>query len=353
MHSAATAQPARLQRIDALRATMGETAGMIDTRCWVVTDAAAGNRRQALALAAALGFAQPREWTLHARYPWRWLAPRRLPGARFAFGDAFAKALTQPPSLVIGCGRQGALASRLARESGAQAVQILDPRLDPRYWDAVIVPAHDRLRGGNVLTALGSLHPVDAPWLAAARAAHPSFGALPGPRLLLLLGGPVANVALDRHWWQATLAQLTTLAHTHASLMISVSRRTPAWLRQLAGEALPQLPGRRWLDLAAGDNPYPGMLAWADAIVVSPDSVNMISEACATTAPVLVPGMERARGRHAAFLHALRAGGRIVTTIPDSLWPSVTPLIETAQVAARLRALLARPEHRVGGGSPD
>lgn len=320
---------------------MGETCGMTDTGCWVVSDAAAGNRRQALALAAALGFAQPREWTLHARAPWRWLAPRRLPGARGAFGDAFANALTQPAPWVIGCGRQAALATRLAREHGARAVQILDPRVDPRHWDAVIAPAHDRLRGVNVLTSLGSLHPVDAPWLSAARAAHPSLGALPGPRLLLLLGGAVANVALDRHWWDATLAQLTLMAHTHASLMISASRRTPAWLRQAARDALPQLPGRRWLALDASDNPYPGMLAWADAIMVSPDSVNMISEACATAAPVLVPGLERARGRHREFLHALQASGRIVASVTDARWPSkVTPWIETPRIATRLRALL-------------
>lgn len=320
---------------------MGETCGMTDTGCWVVSDAAAGNRRQALALASALGFSQPREWILHARAPWRWIAPRRLPGARAAFGSTFAGALAQPAPLVIGCGRQAALATRLAREHGARTVQILDPRLDPRRWDVVIAPAHDRLQGGNVLTPLGSMHPVDARWLAAARAAHPSLAGLPGPRLLLLLGGAVANVALDRRWWNATLAQLTALASTHASLMISVSRRTPAWLRQAARDALPELPGQRWLDADARDNPYPGMLAWADTIVVSPDSVNMISEACATTAPVLVPGMERAHGRHAAFLRALQASGRIVALLAGAPLPSaIAPLIETPRIAARVRELL-------------
>lgn len=325
---------------------MGDTGAMNDAHCWVLTDAAAGNRRQALALAAALGFAAPRQWTLNARAPWRWLAPRRWPGARAAFGDAFAQALAAPPQLAIGCGRQGALATRLAREHGARAVQILDPRINPRHWDAVIAPAHDRLRGANVLSPLGSLHPVDAPWLAAARAAHPALGALPGPRLLLLLGGPVANVPIDRRWWQQALALLTALTCTHASMMISASRRTPAWLRQAVRDLMPALPGARWLDAGDGDNPYPGMLAWADRIVVSPDSVNMISEACATTSPVLVPGMERARGRHAEFLRALRASGRIVDAIADSSWPAVTPLIETPLIAAQVRALLAMPDRR-------
>src|SRR3546814_409449 len=127
--------------------------------CWTVTDGAAGNVRQAMALAQALGFPAPQQWNLHTAVPWRWLAPRRLPMAAHAFGAAFAQALAQPPTLVIGCGRQGALASRVLRDAGAKAVQILDPRIDPRHWDAVIAPAHDgegRYAGDRKSTRLNS-----------------------------------------------------------------------------------------------------------------------------------------------------------------------------------------------------
>src|SRR5699024_11471290 len=67
-------------------------------------------------------------------------------GARHAFGADFAAALSAPPALAIGCGRQAALATRLVRDTGARAVQILDPRLDPSHWDLVIAPEHDGLR---------------------------------------------------------------------------------------------------------------------------------------------------------------------------------------------------------------
>ena len=40
-----------------------------------------------------------------------------------------------------------------------------------------------------------------------------------------------------------------------------------------------------WADARDGANPYAGMLGWADRIVCSSDSVNMLSEACATRAP--------------------------------------------------------------------
>ena len=149
-------------------------------RIWAVSDGRAGNARQAEALAGALS---PRAEALHLepRAPWRWVAPWRLPASSCAFGDAFATHLDDTPDLAIGCGRQAALATRLAGARGARTVQILDPRLDPRRWDLVVVPEHDTLRGPNVLVARGSLHPVDDAWLADARDAFPGLGALPGP----------------------------------------------------------------------------------------------------------------------------------------------------------------------------
>ena len=48
---------------------------------WLLTDGHAGNLRQAEALARALGVADAHVPPLWPAAPWRWLAPRRLPGA--------------------------------------------------------------------------------------------------------------------------------------------------------------------------------------------------------------------------------------------------------------------------------
>ncbi|MFT4196528.1 MAG: mitochondrial fission ELM1 family protein, partial [Pseudoxanthomonas sp.] len=278
--------------------------------------------------------------------PWRWLAPRRLPGAAAAFGADFAAALHAPPRLAIGCGRQGALATRLARAAGARAVQILDPRLDPRHWDLLIVPAHDRLRGANVLTLLGSLNPVDEAWLAAGRTDFPALGALPGPRIALLLGGPTAQ----RPWRPDQLgplcAQLAAQARARGgSLLVSASRRTPAQTRPLLQQALRELPSTRlWWDENDGRNPYRGLLGWADAIVATADSVNLLSEACATPVPVAAAFAEHARGRIGHFLEQLHERGRLRTldTLLDH-GASITPLRETTRIAALARQRLGLP----------
>ena len=83
--------------------------------CWVVTDGAAGNRRQALALAEALT-PSIREIVVELRAPWSWFAPRQLPGSRMALGRD-DESLSPPwPSLVIGCGRSAAWATRQIRQ---------------------------------------------------------------------------------------------------------------------------------------------------------------------------------------------------------------------------------------------
>jgi mitochondrial fission protein ELM1 len=310
-------------------------------RTWTVTDGHAGNLRQALALARALDVPVERELALQPRWLARRLAPRRWPGAESAFGPAFARALDDSPGLAIGCGRQAALATRLLRVRGARAVQILDPRIALSHWDLVIAPEHDGLRGDNVLTPLGSLHPVDDAWLAEARTRFPGFAQLPAPRTAVLVGGSSRHARLDAARLERLLGLLdTTLARDGGSLLLTASRRTdPALLPALRRFAA-RWPGVCWLGADDGENPYPGLLAYADRIVCTADSVNMISEACATRAPVFVFDPDRVDGRPRRFVDALLTRGRI-RPLDAALLPfEAEPLRETARVAAEVRVRL-------------
>jgi mitochondrial fission protein ELM1 len=174
---------------------------------WALSDGHAGNVRQAAALAAALaGGAHVEQIVLQPSLAARAFAPRRYPLLGRPFGRDFA---TGPvPKVAIGCGRQAALATRLLRERGSRAVQILDPRIAPAHWDLVIAPEHDRLRGANVIHTLGSLHPVDDAWLADARTRFAAFAELPQPRTAVLLGGSSRHVRFDRMAFEVLAANL-------------------------------------------------------------------------------------------------------------------------------------------------
>ncbi len=305
-------------------------------RIRAISDGRAGNARQADALAGLLaGDAGFDTLVLQPTAPWRWAAPRRWPGAERGYGDAFASLLAAPPALAVGCGRQAGLATRLLRERGARTVQILDPRLDPAYWDLVVVPEHDPLRGPNVIPMLGSLHPVDDGWLANARRDHAAYADLPSPRTAFLLGGNSAHARFGRMAFEVMAAKFeAVLAREGGSVLITTSRRTDPELIRALAHRYDDTPGVVWRGAEDGTNPYPGLLAWADRIVCSPDSVNMISEACATHAPVFVFDPARVRGRPRAFLDALLARGRIRAMDARLGSFDVEPLREAERVAA-------------------
>jgi mitochondrial fission protein ELM1 len=132
------------------------------------------------------------------------------------------------------------------------------------------------------------------------------------------------------------------------TLWIVASRRTPrAMCRQIV-QAMGD-SARVWTRDADGPNPYAGVLAWADRLVVTPDSANLISEGAATDATlwIAVPRYNRGRIRQ-LVAHAIDSG-RARAFGPDAAaWP-VSPWRESARVADRLRpwvmaALAARDQ---------
>jgi mitochondrial fission protein ELM1 len=320
---------------------------------WVISDGAAGNERQALALAQAMRLT-PAVAQVPLRAPWSWFAPHLLRGARWALPREIREHLHEPwPALAIGCGRHAALLTRwLRRASGGRTfvVQILDPRVDPTNFDLVIAPRHDELTGANVIQTLGSLQAIDEDWLAEGMSKFPNVAQLPHPRTALLLGGPRRGLGMDEAWFDDFLARVSALvARDGGSLLITSSRRTPPEWRARVRERLRVDCRHFWDGPADGENPYQGYLGAADRIVVTPDSVNMLSEACATGKPVLTLLPASARGR-IPLLHAeLRGQGWLHTLdaqMDFSTLPQPPPLRELAAVASKVWHVLesTRPE---------
>lgn len=309
--------------------------------CWAISDGAAGNERQALALARALGLV-PRVMRIDLRQPWDALAPRLTLGARRAIRDRAGAPLAPPwPEIAIGCGRRAALVTRVMREwsnGRTFSVQILDPRIDAAAFDVVIAPQHDRVRGANVLHSIGALNAVDPAWLAAGRTCFASFAVLPAPRTAVLIGATNPAQKLDGAYFDALIERLAARHATDGgSFLVSVSRRTPSRIAASLRTAFEKFPGVFWGGGADADNPYAGFLAWADRIVVTPDSVNMLSEAAATGKPLYTFTRHPVAGKLATFHGALMASGHLRQLDDAMHQPQPEPLNETAAIAELLR----------------
>jgi mitochondrial fission protein ELM1 len=321
------------------------------TAIWAISDGKAGDARQARALAQALGRragAQVEERVIALRRPWD-----RLPPALWALGGAREggwpftgltdpDALARPwPALVVGCGRRTApLTAALRRAGGVRAVQVMTPAMRLSAFDAVVAPEHDGLRGANVIATLGALNDL-TPALLEAEAARwrPRLAHLPSPRVAVLVGGPGRSAAFGARALEALVDGLTRLAVDGAGLMITPSRRTPRAVVERLADVLSGLGG--WLWGGVGDNPYPGVLALADATVVTADSVNMASEAAATGRPVFVSPVDRLEAKHRRFHAALQEAGisrPFAGELDDWRYP---PLREAERAADALAGLLA------------
>lgn len=309
---------------------------------WVITDGAAGNDRQALALAECLGLPF-RHMVLSARAPWSWLSPRLTFGGRLALPTDQRQGTLEPPwpNVAIGCGRLAALYTRMLRSlsgHGTYTVQILDPRMNPLAWDTVIAPRHDGCQGPNVLSTIGSLNLVDEEWLAEGRDICAGFGALPQPRIGVLVGGTRKGMAIDADYAAVLAARLRQIALASGGSVLAVaSRRTPATVMSVLRQGLEGVPGLIWSGGEhEGINPYPGVLGWADRLVVTPDSVNMLSEACAVGCPVQTLITSKLPPKIFRFHRTLRDAG-LLHDLSDTDPPAQKPLRELAGIVAELR----------------
>jgi mitochondrial fission protein ELM1 len=301
----------------------------VETARILCTDIA-GLRAQAIGLAEAAGFT-PDLRTLPAATGLKrfWQPPPE---------DAVAEPL---PRLIIGCGGAGASLAAALRRPGVKAVAIQNPRMSLQKFDLVFAARHDGITGPNVIVTRNALHRV-TPARLAIEAEHwrPILAALPRPLVAVLLGGSNGRYRFGPAEAHILAAQLAGMMDTDkVGLAITPSRRTSPEVVEILKDSL--APRNAWIWDGSGENPYFGMLALADAIVVTADSVSMVSEAVATAAPVLLARLPGKSTRIGAFMDAMLADGRVRNFAGRLEFWDTAPLDDTPAAAAELR-------HRLG-----
>lgn len=266
-----------------------------------------------------------------------------LPPARLLRSVTSDEPLAAPwPRLVISIGRRSVpIALAIKRMARAFGLHIQNPKIPAGHFDLIAAPVHDGFTGSNVINTFGAVHSVTRARLEeGAKTFAAAIEPLPRPRIAVLLGGESQAFSFppeDAGAFGATLAAL--VRESGGSVLVTPSRRTlQSSIRSLAA-AIAGVPQFFWD--GSGPNPYHAFLALADVIVVTEDSVNMVTEAAGTGKPVYVQRL-KGNSRRLGHFHELMQERGATRPFQGKLemW-SYAPINDTELVASAIRKALA------------
>ena len=282
-------------------------------RVWVLSGLHTGDRAQVLALAESLGW--PFEEKRLRFNPLHVLPKVLLGSSRWILNRRSSDPLGPPwPDLVIAHGGRCAPVARWIRQQAPKACRLVHvgrPWAPLKHFDLVVTtPQYGLPSRPNILHNSLTLNRCSQVSLSESAAIwSPRFAAFPPPRVGVIVGGGARPYRLDRGVARDLGLRVDELAkQLGGSLLVTTSPRTRAEVAESLFAAISR-PAflHRWSE--NGDNPYLGLLAIANFLVVTGDSASMLSEACATGKPVYIFKLPERLDLRLSFVRYIRGSG--------------------------------------------
>jgi mitochondrial fission protein ELM1 len=258
---------------------------------WLLMGNRAGDNSQVLGLGEALGWPLEEKHFVYTGFE-KFV---NLPFGAHLLGVVRDQSSTLEapwPDLVISAGRKNEPIARYIRQRADKPVRLVHvgrPWARVETWDLVITTPQYRLPDDpNVLHNDTPLHRVTRERLdAAAETWRERVAHLPKPHVTVLAGGNSGPYPFDRASGERLATQADALARDlGGSILVTTSARTLDETTDalFSGIESPSILYRWKKDDA--DNPFFAFLGLADHVIVTADSVSMMTEACATGRPV-------------------------------------------------------------------
>ncbi|MEE9412802.1 MAG: mitochondrial fission ELM1 family protein [Methylococcales bacterium] len=260
---------------------------------WVLMGHKAGDNNQLLALAEALEYPFTIK-RMHYRST-ELLTNLLLKTTLAGINKKLSSQLCEPwPDLVISAGRRNEpVAQWIKRESANQTklIHVGRPWAALEKFDLIVTtPQYQLLAAANVLVIDTVLHRITEQRLIDAKEHWACvLNNYRKPYLAVLVGGNSGAYAFNKSAALNLAAEIDTLANSlQATVLISTSARTTQVSSNILEQSI-QSPKYffRW-NPQQSDNPYLAFLAVADALIVTGESVSMLTEACVTGKPVYI-----------------------------------------------------------------
>ena len=259
---------------------------------WCLLGKKAGDNTQVLALAKETGLVFEGK-RITAR-PWELLAHLGTAPTLAGIDLSHSSALQAPwPDLVISAGRRNEPVARWIRQqSGGRTrlVHIGRPWASLSSWDLIVTtPQYFLPRQDNILHNSLPLHRMNDAAMQLARqrwASH--FEHLPRPWIAVLVGGDSGRFVMTTAKGRRLGELSNKLAEASGgSVLVTDSPRTPIDAADALQTRL-RMPHFCYRFGSGADNPYQGLLALADAFIVTGESMSMLGEAAETGRPLYI-----------------------------------------------------------------
>jgi len=246
--------------------------------------------------------------------------------------------------LIISCGSSlAAVNAFLAIENNAKNVVIMKPGITSlKNFDLAIIPKHDNPpKRDNIVETIGSPNSIDSVYLSNEAGKLMNKIAFEKEKTIgLLLGGGNKNYCLDIKFAEKLVSQLEDSAsRLDAQILATTSRRTPPDVEKYLEDNLGKNTKCHLL-VIANKNTYPGIvdgiLGLSDVLIVSGDSISMVSEAVSSGKHVLVFDLEKKRltaNKHEKLLTELANSGYVIRTSVDKITENALRLLRKKKPA--------------------
>jgi len=313
---------------------------MLELKALLLTQGMHGMVSQVEGLAKALGLNYKHQ-KIELKSFWSLIPPRISPISENLVKNKFVCDC----KVIISCGRKSVIPSiALKKRLGNEIfnIHIQDPKISFKYFDLIVSPDHDNLKGENIINTTGAIHYLtkkeimdNSQYLAIEKDKRKELVAF-------IIGGPNKYYKYSEKQIHELFNKVKTLfTPDKFKIIVIPSYRTPENILKMAFNTFND---DHHVVKTIDKKAYLSALAISNYIVVTCDSTSMISEAAITGKPVYIAMMKsfKPTGRFKKFYSQLRDLG-ITRELGNSVenW-SYNKLSEVTRIAPIIKTKMKK-----------
>tara|TARA_Y100000590_G_C15647424_1_gene987410 strand:- start:218 stop:1177 length:960 start_codon:yes stop_codon:yes gene_type:complete len=252
-------------------------------KIWTLTDGSQGMISQVLGLAQELG-KDIYQINTDIRFPWSFLQPGIIPFFKWSFKNSIDD--MNKPNVVISCGRKSVYLSIYLKKIYKDIINIhiQNPKTSFKYFDYIVAPNHDGIKGINIINSLGALHKFSTEII---DRTDPKFNISTEKLVTCIIGGQNQHYYFNSKEVIDLCLKIKNLKKNNPliNILVLTSRRTNESSKKIL---LKELSSIATVWIGEGKNPYLFALKYSSNFIVTSDSTSMISESTISGRPIYI-----------------------------------------------------------------